>query len=300
MPTSDQTTHRLMRLSAACRSGQLAGVELELHTWYRQPDCPPEARVMLAGLLARRGKFHDAHAILEHCLNQDADQIDPAELQILISTLIRDDLIDAARRVARRLYDAHGDQPHIADWLINMCAPGADKLPDIPDAQVQHLAGELIANIGMIRSLVAAAQYDPKPRTIALLRLAIARIAWDYAQDQRLVILCCAMAQLAMLAGDQDDARRWSHRGLKLDPYCATLAIVLGKISDEPSVGPPARKVLLRVARRHPDYPDVRVAAIRRTHADGKTTSARRRLAAWLRREPTSPLALELSQEMAA
>jgi hypothetical protein len=103
-----------------------------------------------------------------------------------------------------------------------------------------------------------------------------------------------------MLSSDEDDARRWAHRGLKLNPYHAPLALVLSQIEDDAALGPPAVQVLAGVAAANPGWPDVRAALIRRELADGLAQRARHRLEQWLRDEPASTMARQLQKEIAA
>jgi lipopolysaccharide biosynthesis regulator YciM len=133
-----------------------------------------------------------------------------------------------------------------------------------------------------------------------MLRDSLARIARDVFDDEQTMMLCTAQAQLAMLAGDADDARRWAHRGLRMNPYAATLSLVLADLSDDEALGPPAADVLRRVNEKHPTYPDVRRALIKREMRDGQVATACMRLKEWLDAEPQSPVAEQLAREIAA
>ncbi len=275
------------------RDGAQAAAELELAAWTRQADCPGEAKAVFAASLAQRGRCDDARRVLA-----GASGID--EMKLLISVLISAGLDDAARRLGRKLHQRRGHHPSVTRWLVTMNVPGSRDLPAAPDAMVEKLAAELAERPGLIETLTTAQKHEPRPESVLLLRRAGAMLVKGYQGDEVFVTLCRALADLAVLAGDLDDARRWAHRGLKADPYCAKLALVLSELSDEPGVGPAARQVLARVARKYPHYPDVRAAMIRRAAADGRPAAARRRLAAWLRRDPDSPTALRLKKELAA
>ncbi len=294
---SDAERQRLERLTRWCADGRLAAAELELHEWSRQRDCPNAARVMLASLLCRRGKSEDARAILR---NVDTAAADPQVTMLRIATLIGDELIDAARREARSLHDTHGDRPHIDRWLRAMSAPGSEQMPAVAQAAVDQLAAELTEQPELIPSLVYAMKLRPTTREATLLRQAIARAARAFDGQRRMATICTAMAELALLLGDDDDARRWAHRGLKIDPYHAPLAMVLAKVPDDPYVGEPAREVLARISIKRPTWPDVKAALIRREAADGDAGRARMRIEHWLSSEPDSPIALDLAQELAA
>lgn len=289
----DNTPKRLGRITGLCVTGQTAAAELDLSDWLREDDCPPAVRTMLAALLARRGQHESAR-----CLVADADR-DPLEMLTLLSLLTRDRAkADDARRLVERLHSEFGHVPFVRRWLALTRPPGFDALPPVGDGQVEQLAGELVTRPTVVRSLVVAQQYEPNPQQVQLLRCAIERIAPAFAGDEQLGVICQALAELAELAGDIDDARRWAHRGLKADPFNAMLALVLSRIDDDANVGPDAADVLDQMARRHPTYPDVRAALIRRLHADGQDDDARHRLAAWLENEPASDLARRLHQEL--
>jgi hypothetical protein len=281
-------------------SGELAAAELELHQWQRQPDCPPAARVMLAGLLARRDQLDHAATVLDHVQHAALDHLDAREAQLLVTILVRTSEADRARRLTRKLHDAFGDRSEVRAWLQRMEAPGTEALPDVAEARIEHLAAELAAQPEVIPSLVVAQQHSPDAAQITLLRQALARLAPTLSEGPHWLALCRAQARLSLLAGDSDEARRWAHRGLKQAPEDEKLALVLAEIADNPTVGPPARDVLARVVDAHPDYPDVRRALIRRHAGDGQRQSARELLAQWLNREPDSPIALALDKELAA
>jgi len=100
--------------------------------------------------------------------------------------------------------------------------------------------------------------------------------------------------------GDARDARRWAHRGRRIDAYHVKFALILGELEDDPAVGPPASAALDEALRAHPHYPDVRAALIRREFTDGQTVAARHRLQRWLDDQPEHPLALQLQEELAA
>lgn len=316
---------RVRALVERARAGDAAGVELELHAWTRRDDCPSAVRVALAAMLTRRGQHDAALRVLRLIHEQPDRDIDQDVLQTRLAVLIDAGMNDSARRLAERLHRVHGHRPGVRQWIEGTQLPGADKLPNVAPEAVETLAAELVDDPDVVRSLVAGMKHDaaltdgtrqaealdqelagvPQPdaavRPIALLRAAIERIHPGYADDpRRQTMLCTALAELALLAHDTNDARRWAHRGLKVDPYCASLALVLASCDDEPSLGPPARQALARVARQHPGYPDVRAAMIRRAFDEGRTASARRRLTAWLRRDPDSTLAQQLQQELAA
>jgi hypothetical protein len=294
----EPAAERLARLARECLTGNLAGAELGLNAWSRDADCPDTARVLLAALFTRRGKPEDARAVL-HRRDATAPGADPALLQMLIANLVAADLTDAARRLVGRLYHAHGDDAAIALWLQIMEVPGAADMPALPDVRIERLAAELAARPGVIPSLVAAQHVAPIAADVAMLRSALGLAAKELDADARwMSAVCQAMAELALLADDRDDARRWAHRGLKRNPYSAALALVLGRVEDDPAVGPPAARVLRDAVAAHPQYPDLRAALIRREQVEGRRETARLHLADWLRREPDHPLAREMARKL--
>ncbi len=292
---------KLRHIDRCFRNGRRKLAEIELHEWHRHEDCPPTVRIILAAIRAREDKFDEARMILDTIESRGPLRADPQETQLLISILTACGLRKEATRLVRRFYDAHGDNPQIAEWLRIMRVPGMRHLPAVPDAAVEHLASELISDPDVIPSIIFAFRHKPRSRDITLLRHAIARIAKEFETDsERMVMVCQAMADLAVLLGDDDDARRWAYRGLKLDPYSASLALILSRVTDDEAMGPPARTVLQRVSHRWPMYPDIRAALIRRERVDGRIDSARARLATWLQNDPNSPIARQLEKELAA
>ena len=255
----------------------------------------------LAGLLARRGEVDAARAVLAHVPRQVADALDVDEAKLLLALLITCDQREAAAELTARLHAAHGERGELAGWLAVMRPPGAGSLPRTSEASVDRLACELLSQPEVVPSLVVAQQHRADRRQVAMLRGAIEQLAPHFEDHHpRLVMVCHALAELALLDGDGDAARHWAHRGLKLSPGHEKLGLVLAELEDDPAVGPPASEVLGRIVAHHPRYPDVRRAWIRRTHRDGQANSARRLLNLWLQREPDSPIAHALDKELVA
>lgn len=267
-----QTLERLQRLTV---QGRLAEAELELNGWCRQDDCPAAARAMLAALLARREDFDGARAVLGDPQRRDPEALDATEAKVAVSVLIACELDDSARRLAAWLYHRHGDDPQVANWIAVMDVPGLTALPATPDAVIERFAAELSARVDVVPSLVVAQKYAPRTRPIALLRAAIARVTRDQHTDRTQSMLCQALSELGLLIGDEDDARRWAHRGLRLDPFNATMALVLSKIEDDESVGPKASEMLKRVSLKFPGYPDVAAALAQRLELDQQRDRSR-------------------------
>ncbi|MEM9881839.1 MAG: hypothetical protein AAF800_02840 [Planctomycetota bacterium] len=257
--TTDEQIQALQRLRQMAVTGRLAEAELELHAWCRRGG-PTEARTLLAALMARRGDHDAALEVLGQPQRTSPQHLDPAQTRLTIAVLLTAGRDDEARRLAAWFYHLRGDDPAVARWVRLLDVPGLTELPAVPDATVERLAAELAASPQVVPSLVHAQKQAPRTRTISLLRAAVARVTADFEDRDELVYLTQALAELAELVGDDDDARRWAHRGLRLHPFNAALALLLGRLDDDEAVGPPAAEVLKRVALRFPHYPDVQRA----------------------------------------
>ncbi len=294
---------RLTELATAFTQGRLAYAELELFSWLREPDCPIQARIMLAAAWAVRGQNEKARSLLTHLPRPQIEQLIQSHLgyaQLLLTLQTACDLTQAARRTLTLMDRAHGHDPQVRRWISAIDAPGRHDLPRWSPACVEQLACDLLGRLHLLPALVSAQKVAPDIDHMHLLRLAGQRLLRDVTSPRQQLTLSQAMAQLALLTGDSDDARRWAHRGLRIDPYCATLALVLAQVRDEAVVGPPAITILAQVAEHHPQYPDVQAALIRRELHDGHPDNARLRLQRWMQRQPHQPLALKLAQELAA
>ncbi|MEM1108036.1 MAG: hypothetical protein AAGH99_05015 [Planctomycetota bacterium] len=270
--TADQH-ETLERLRHMALNGRLAEAELELHDWCRK-DAPVEARVFLAALLARRDDFEAARQVLgdpqrSHPQNMDADQA-----RLAVAVLIQSGLEDSARRLAAWLYHLHGDDQSVARWIALMDIPAMTALPAVPDATVERLADELAATPDTVASLVYAMKQAPQTRPISLLRAAVARMTRDFVGRPEMPTLTQGLADLAHLLSDEDDARRWAHHTLRLDPYNAAMALLLGQLEDDEAVGPTAAQTLKRVALKFPGYPDVQAAYQKRLELDRQSGRA--------------------------
>ncbi len=300
MKPNEDSLALMKRVQAMCLQGQLAGAELDLHNAHRQAGCPALVRVVLAALLARRGKHEDAHAVL--CGPQpDAARSsdDLHQFKLAISILLSLDRPEDAAEIGKAFHRAYGHEA--TRWMRQMSVPGANRLSWSPDQQIDELARDLAREPKAIPALVFAQQQRRDLQTIELLRKAIRRIVPLFEHDpQQITMVCRAMAELSLMAGDHPQARRWAHRGLEEDPYCAPLALLINRLRDDGSTTLPARSVLSCVAQQFPQYPDIQAALIRRESAEGRDDDAKRRLADWLDREPYSPDALKLQEDLAA
>ncbi|MCX5660309.1 MAG: hypothetical protein NTW19_11390 [Planctomycetota bacterium] len=301
----ESAAQRLDRLAHWCVEGQLAAAELELHEWRREPDAPEAVRFMLAALFARRHADDDALALLRRGMRDESYAHGDADgLLLAIALFVAGDLPDSARQSLLQLFHHRGDDPGIAAWIRALELPGTADLPAVPDAQIERLAAELLSDPEVIPTLVAAQKVRAVTTDLTLLRQAIARMlqAPQNAPHPALDLptIYQALAELAMLAHDADDARRWAHRGLRINPYSAALALVVSQVDDDETLGPPAQHVLAGAIAANPRYADLRAALIRRQRREGKDDEARLFLADWLGDQPDHPLALQLQRELAA
>lgn len=299
-PSTDPVARRLDHLADLCARGLIASAELELHTWRREPDCPPAATTLLAALLAQRGRAEDACRLLGGLHDESDDRLDADQAALLVAILAERGQADAARRLAARLTSAHAHQDGVRDYLATL---GFDEFAGDPSKRrVDELADAIAGQPALAGALTTATLADAAPDPSDRVTLAMAgRRALDRLEESTdRAGVCLAMGRLSHAAGEADDTRRWAHLGLREQPDDAELAMLLTDLDDDPHLGPPARLVLARALRRHPHYPDLRAAYIRRCQRDGRPASARRRLAAWLRRDPRSPIAIELRQEVPA
>lgn len=258
-----------------CRSlaGRRVEAQLDLLDWSKRACSPMDARLMLA--LLQLEEQDRARAIAS--LNRNLAQIDdPKTIQaIILIQLERGDIAEAQRWAERLCSLAINwtDRPVISAWLGSLGLETGDASAEPPDALVEQLALELLACESTIVSLEAAARYDhSRPRALLLLRAL--ESAFDRLESP--VPACEAMARLALTLDDTAAARRWIDTGLKLNPLCAPLAILLAEL---PAAEEATRRrrdlkavvhVLPRrseqiealdvVIRAHPEWNDVRNA----------------------------------------
>ncbi len=269
---------RLARLHRWCRTGRASAAELELSDWCRGEDATPAARVLLASLRAQRGDLRGARATwATGDLEEQRFSVEEKQAIIALDTLLGRN--EEAATMTRLLHHRFGKDSAVGRWLAVSDAPGVAALPAQSAGQAEELAEALQARMEIIPSLVFAQRQRPSTGGIARLRAALLRLAarTERHADQALSV-CRALAQLAQLVGDEDEARRWAHRGLKIDPYCATLAMILSWVPDDEAAGEPARDVLARVHEKHPGYRDI-ADALKRREADPADPQTHRRAA---------------------
>ncbi len=299
MSVKEDNVSLLKRVREMCLSGQVASAELELHSVHRQAGGAASTKIILAALLARRGKHQDATAILEGVKPETIGQCCPIQIKLAISILVSLGEQEKAERLGRAFHNAFGHEA--TRWLRDMSVPGADRLRWSTQGPIDGLARSLANEPKAIQALVFAQKHQRDLPTVRLLRQAIRRIVPLFENDSRqMTSICRAMAELALLEGDQIQARRWAHRGLEEDPYCATLALLINRLGDSGGTALPPVTVLTCVAKHHPTYPDVQAALIRRESQEGRSEEAKARLSEWLQRDPHSLQALQLQREFAA
>lgn len=294
---------KLLLTNARMMTGQRVDAHLELASWRNSPDFPPEARLLLASLEAEQGNVNQARDIL----TEDTRYLDhPLIREMLILFDLNESRPESARRIAANLTHAYSADGFVGHWLKSLDMESKDGGYDAPLGMVEELAGELSARPDVILSLVAAQILETRPSRVELLRRALVRIVDDLPSPLE---GCIGLAELAKLAGDQDETRRWAAKGLKLDPYCARLALILDELSqshssdDEDDAGTihiDSLEALRRANAAHPQYPDVRRALILNYHRRGLSSFARDQAQDWVHDQPNSRLAQQTLGEVAA
>lgn len=291
---------RLAEIARLATRGEAVAAEMQLLDWCRDEGCPATTRVMLASMLARRGDWHGARNAVGEVWLADIDRYDPRLVQMLVGLLLAQGLDDAAGRLAVGLRRMAGDEA-IAEWadLLRLAETHEEDRVDPLESDAATLAVQLRAQPTLIPTLAYAQKLEPRAERIALLRAALLAVEPELCFGEHHSAISLALAELAELAEDHADARRWAERGLMIDPYNAALALVLDRCSGDPAAAAQAGEVLARVTERLP-YPDLRAALIRREFATGQRESARDRLRLWLERDPACPMAQRTQRELAA
>ena len=92
--TQSHTDKCLADLCIASNHGQIAGVELTLHEWQRQRDCPTQARVLLAACLSRRGKHDEAATILQNAERSRPVTDDAMMMVVIVRVMVMTMMLD--------------------------------------------------------------------------------------------------------------------------------------------------------------------------------------------------------------
>lgn len=289
--------HRLLLQLARLQTGQRALAHLDLQQWSHRPNFPPNARVLLAWLDWQAGSIESARRAIRLAGDQGSDP-DLLRLRMLIE--LDDGNHAAARRTGGKLGLQYAGDPLTNRFLASFQRPQSADGLQVSIQMIEELSFQLGHDPRLIDTLIAAQRIKPSPERIELLRRAIGRIADDLNGN---VSICEAMAELASLAGDEDDARRWARRGLKQRPYSAKLAMLLDRLGDDQDDQAGASisiAILRQVADEHPDYADVQRQLINRYRERGLNTLAKRRLTQWLSHRPEDRHALQIKQELVA
>ncbi len=265
---------RLNRAQTLATSGEPDRAEFELQAWCDNDEqAPVQARVALAALLARRGELLRARVVLGEPHRRDTHAMDADEAVLAIGLLLAAEQEQEAYRLAAWLHHLHGHNPVVSRFVQLLDMPGLRSLPDTAYRHATRLANELVANPGLVPSLIFAQKQAPNTRTLSALRGAVRHIVYQFEATEHFASLLQALADMAELVGDEQDALRWAHRGLQVDPYNASLAMLLSRIEDNEAVGPPASQVLKRVSLKFPEYPDVQRAFADRQAYDRRKTA---------------------------
>ena len=270
---------RLDRLRHWAVTGRRRAAALELSAWARDPGFPAAARLLWSGLLQQRGELE---AALEALQPRDAEADTPALRSMRVAILVRLGRLDRASHLARRA------APTLQADLAAPCAAAGSgsgsyaSRARISDSERPLFDGLAVATalhgrLALVPSLVAAERARPRSGRAMRLREGLIRLHEAEVEACRMtwrVPLAAGIAHLSVVLGDEEAARDWAHRGLRLEPTNAELAMILSWLSDDPSVGEPAVEVLRRVAQKHPDYPDIRTALDRRLVRDGSARPA--------------------------
>ncbi len=267
---------RLNHAQALVLAGESDRAEFELQAWCDDATAhaPAKARVALASLLARRGEMLRARVALGEPQRRDTYDMDADEAVMATGLLLATGQEGQARRLAAWLHHLHGHDPAVARFVAMLDLPGLRHLPQTNNVHATRLADELRSCPDIVPSLVFAQKITPNTRTLSTLRSAVKQIVYPFEATAYFSPLLESLAQMAELVGDEDDARRWAHRGLQADPYNAGLALLLGRVEDDEAVGPPAAQVLKRVSMKFPDYPDLQRAFTERQAHDLARKSA--------------------------
>jgi hypothetical protein len=206
MSVTEDYVHLLMRVREMCLTGQTAGAELELHSVYRRAGCPACVKVVLAALLARRGRNEDAQVVLRDVTPRSIEQHTPSQVRLAIAVLMSLNRLEEAEALSKAYHRTYGRDA--TRWLHDMSVPGSQQLGGYGHQPVEELADDLAREPKAIQALVYAQHHKRDLPTIALLRQAIRRIVPIFEDDPRqMTAVCRAMAELAVLAAPT--ARRW-------------------------------------------------------------------------------------------
>ena len=288
---------RMLMILLRAQTGDQALAHLQLSDWCRRDSAPAAAHALLATWNAADGHGDARRSPVEP---YDAGAQDVIALQSQVLEDIEKGVTVPARRALAELGHRHYRDPNVEAWLASLQLTDVARQQPVPVAMVDELAGQLLDNTEVIDALVAAQRLDPQPSRIELLERALQRLVYDLSDPLPIIE---ALADLGILSGNLDDARRWIDRGLAITPYSARLALMLNQIGDVTGYTSDENAplaVLRRCAEAHPVYADVRRSMILRCRDTGLRQIARQEAQRWLEESPDDPSARRTMRELAA
>ncbi|MHC4994138.1 MAG: hypothetical protein ACYTGQ_03705 [Planctomycetota bacterium] len=279
-------------------SGDALGAHLGLIELDRHEDCPAPARVLLALLELDRHEPGLARAALRRNLAHGADDL---TCQALVLTELAERLPEEASQAAGFLAHAFALDGFQARWLRSLGLANRADLPNAPSDLVRQMGATLLARQHVIPTLMLAQKHRPHRGRINQLRGALGLIVEEL-EDTEQGYRC--LGELALLAGDPEDARRWVWAGLAEHAYSAGLALLSDRVDE--ALAPDREGVrvtidALRLALEDkPGYSDLRRALILRYRRQGLDAQAMRHARQWVDQAPEHPLAKQTLKEVAA
>jgi tetratricopeptide (TPR) repeat protein len=290
--------HDYLLAIARYGSGDATGAHLDLIELDRREDCPTAARVLLALLELDRGESDRALETLRRNLARGADAM---TCQAMVLMELTERLPDEATQAAGFLGHAFELDGFCSRWLKSLSLAGSADLPQAPSALSRQMGEALLSRQHVIPTLMLGQKHRPHRGRINQLREALSLIV-QRLDDVEKGYGC--LGELALLADDAEDARRWVRLGLSSFPYSAKLALLSDRIDsllepDEASVRL-TLAALEQAIDAKPDYGDVRRALILRYRRQGLDAQAMRQAKRWVDRAPDHPMAQETLKEVAA
>lgn len=218
---------RLLRAACHVRMGERDRAHTDLLRWTRKSTAPLDSRVMLALLDWDTGDTHGATVTLLRNLRQLED---PRSLELLVLLAVAQGRHEQAEAWSRRLAEATAFDGATGTTSLLPCSVGMHEVRHTAaptTEQVEMLAAEIAAAEEVIPSLIEAQRRRPRATVNELLSRSIADAMPDLARP---VTGLEALARLALLRNDYDEARSWVEQGLALSPRSVPLQIVRREI----------------------------------------------------------------------